>query len=107
MWSMERLIWKCSVITDFMGMDDSNMTEILTESAKYDRKARWGWYTRQAPRAGTNICWQTSMRYLESWSYERVLRSCTDRVLWYLGEQYIVGNFRWLDEINYSSSDLL
>ena len=39
---MERLIWKCSVITDFMGMDDSNMTEILTESDKYDRKAWWG-----------------------------------------------------------------
>ena len=64
--SMERRKWECSGITESIRIADSNMSEILPNSAKYSKKARWGWYINQASETGGNLCWQTSVRYLES-----------------------------------------
>ena len=38
--SMERGRWKCTGITESMGIDDSDMTEILINYAKYTEKVQ-------------------------------------------------------------------
>ena len=55
-------------------MADSEMTEILPESAKYVRKAQWGLYTKNDPVSVINRCWQPAGVYLES-SYTKIEHS--------------------------------
>ena len=57
MWSIERGVWRCLVIIEYVGVADSEMMEILPVSAKYFEKARWYLYTKQDPGSGTKHCW--------------------------------------------------
>ena len=57
MCSIERGVWRCSVIIESAGVADSEMMEILPVSAKYFEKARWYLYTKQDPGFGTKHCW--------------------------------------------------
>ena len=45
---------KWSVRTESMGETVSKMTDILSQSARYAKKARWGLYASQAPDKGPN-----------------------------------------------------
>ena len=87
MWSIERGGWRCSVITESIRVADSEMTEILPESANYAKKAQEGLYTKQTPVYGKNCSWQPAVIYLESESAERAIRRCTAILLQYLGAQ--------------------
>ena len=74
-------------ITESIGVADSEIIEILPESAKYSEKAWWGLHTKQATGDGTKRCWQPAVRCLNSSSAERSLRRFTVRVLQSLGSQ--------------------